>query len=182
MGADICCGMYTVRLKEVDFACADKAAHPLHRPFNVISAKYTSSRFSMPPSFSFPLPSHHFTCTAFPHLRFGSPASQAQSGTYISIDALNRSALRCFFATLAAACQPGSLPFVGPRFLYPFFSPTSHIANLGSRSWVRWQLRPGGLSPHLRNMPVMQKRNRRPRIAGRRFRRIVAASLLDTLS
>ena len=30
------------------------------------------------------------------------------------------------------------------RFRYPFFSPTPHDVNLGSRYGVRWQLRPLG--------------------------------------
>jgi len=48
--------------------------------------------------------------------------------------------------------------FVGPRFRYGFFSPALHSAKLASRYWVRWQLRPLGLPPKLRNMPVIQKR------------------------
>ena len=46
---------------------------------------------------------------------------------------------------------------VRPRFRYPFFSPIPHDMNLGSRYRVRRQLRPLGLSPKLRNMPVIQK-------------------------
>jgi len=46
---------------------------------------------------------------------------------------------------------------VGLRFRYPFFSPTPHDANLGSRFRVRRQLRLGGLSPQSIDMPVILK-------------------------
>ena len=45
--------------------------------------------------------------------------------------------------------------FVEPRFRYCFFSPTPHDVNLASRYRVRWQLRPLGLSPKVRDMPVI---------------------------
>ena len=45
--------------------------------------------------------------------------------------------------------------FVKPRFRYCFFSPISHDINLASRYRVRRQLRPLGLSPKPRNMPVI---------------------------
>ena len=48
--------------------------------------------------------------------------------------------------------------FVGPRFRYPFFSPKRLRLNLGSRYRVRWQLRPLGLPPKLRDMPVILKK------------------------
>ena len=47
--------------------------------------------------------------------------------------------------------------FVGPRFRYGFFSPAPHGAELASRYRVRWQLRPLGLPPKLRDMPVIQE-------------------------
>ena len=47
--------------------------------------------------------------------------------------------------------------FVRPRFRYCFFSPTSHGVNLASRYLVRLKLRPLGLSPKLRDMPVIPK-------------------------
>ena len=51
--------------------------------------------------------------------------------------------------------------FVGPRFRYPFFSPKRRRLNLGSRYRVRRQLRPLGLPPKLRDMPViLQKKGR----------------------
>ena len=46
--------------------------------------------------------------------------------------------------------------FVGPRFRYGFFSPAPHGAKLASCYRVRWQLRPLGLPPKLRDMPVIQ--------------------------
>ena len=46
---------------------------------------------------------------------------------------------------------------VEPRFRYCFFSPTPHDVNLASRYRVRWQLRPLGLPPKVRDMPVIQK-------------------------
>ena len=46
--------------------------------------------------------------------------------------------------------------FVGPRFRYGFFSPAPHGAKLASRYRVRRQLRPLGLPPKLRDMPVIQ--------------------------
>lgn len=45
--------------------------------------------------------------------------------------------------------------FVGSRFRYGFFSPVPHDAKLASRYRVRRQLRPLGLSPKLRDMPVI---------------------------
>ena len=51
--------------------------------------------------------------------------------------------------------------FVGPQFRYGFFSPAPHGAKLASRYRVRWQLRPLGLPPKLRDMPVVPKRNGR---------------------
>ena len=50
--------------------------------------------------------------------------------------------------------------FVGPRFRYGFFSPTPHSVKLASRYRVRWQLRPLGLPPKLRDMPVIQGKTR----------------------
>ena len=47
---------------------------------------------------------------------------------------------------------------VEPRFRYCFFSPTPRDVNLASRYRVRWQLRPLGLSPKVRDMPVIQKK------------------------
>ena len=47
---------------------------------------------------------------------------------------------------------------VEPRFRYCFFSPASHDTNLASRYRVRRQLRPSGLSPEVRDMPVIQRR------------------------
>ena len=44
--------------------------------------------------------------------------------------------------------------FVGSRFRYGFFSPVPHGTKLASRYWVRRQLRPLGLPPKLRDMPV----------------------------
>ena len=44
--------------------------------------------------------------------------------------------------------------FVGPRFRYGFFSPAPLDAKLAIRYRVRWQLRPLGLPPKLRDMPV----------------------------
>ena len=46
---------------------------------------------------------------------------------------------------------------VRSRFRYPFLSPAPRGTNLGSRYRVRRQLRPLGLSPKARNMPVAQK-------------------------
>ena len=46
--------------------------------------------------------------------------------------------------------------FVGPRFRYCFLSLTPRDMNLASRYRVRWQLRPLGLPPKLRDMPVIQ--------------------------
>jgi hypothetical protein len=67
---------------------------------------------------------------------------------------------------------------VEPRFRYCFFSPAPHDANLASRYQVRRQLRPLGLSPKVRDMPVirLKERGRRapplrrtpPRNVGRR--------------
>ena len=48
--------------------------------------------------------------------------------------------------------------FVGPRFRYGFFSPTPHDVKLASRYRVRRQLRPLGLPPKLRDMPVILQR------------------------
>ena len=48
--------------------------------------------------------------------------------------------------------------FVKPRFRYCFFSPISHDINLASRYRVRRQLRPLGLSPKPRNMPVIPQK------------------------
>ena len=48
--------------------------------------------------------------------------------------------------------------FVGPRFRYGFFSPAPHDAELASHYRVRRQLRPLGLPPKLRDMPVIQRR------------------------
>ena len=48
--------------------------------------------------------------------------------------------------------------FVGPRFRYGFFSPVPHGTKLASRYRVRWQLRPLGLSPKVRDMPVIHKK------------------------
>jgi hypothetical protein len=50
--------------------------------------------------------------------------------------------------------------FVGPRFRYGFFSPAPHDAELASHYRVRRQLRPLGLPPKLRDMPVIQKQSR----------------------
>ena len=47
--------------------------------------------------------------------------------------------------------------FVGPRFRYGFFSPTLRSVKLASRYRVRRQLRPLGLPPKLRDMPVIPK-------------------------
>ena len=47
--------------------------------------------------------------------------------------------------------------FVEPRFRYCFFSPVPHDTNLASRFKVRRQLRPSGLPPEVRGMPVIQK-------------------------
>ena len=47
---------------------------------------------------------------------------------------------------------------VEPRFRYCFFSPTPHDVNLASRYRVRWQLRPLGLPPKVRDMPVILKK------------------------
>ena len=55
--------------------------------------------------------------------------------------------------------------FVGPRFRYPFFSPKRRRLNLGSRYRVRWQLRPLGLPPKLRDMPVIPEKGRAFRAA-----------------
>ena len=49
--------------------------------------------------------------------------------------------------------------FVGPRFRYGFFSPAPHSAKLASRYRVRRQLRPLGLPPKLRDMPVIQQKS-----------------------
>ena len=46
--------------------------------------------------------------------------------------------------------------FVRLRFRYPFFSSVPHGTNLGSRFWVRRQLRLDGLSPYSIDMPVIQ--------------------------
>ena len=46
---------------------------------------------------------------------------------------------------------------VEPRFRYCFLSPTPHDVNLASRYRVRRQLRPLGLPPKLRDMPVIQE-------------------------
>ena len=51
---------------------------------------------------------------------------------------------------------------VEPRFRYYFFSPTPHDVNLASRYRVRWQLRPLGLSPKVRDMPVIPKNAETP--------------------
>ena len=51
--------------------------------------------------------------------------------------------------------------FVGPRFRYGFFSPTPHDVKLASRYRVRRQLRPLGLPPKLRDMPVILKKRAR---------------------
>ena len=48
--------------------------------------------------------------------------------------------------------------FVGPRFRYGFFPPVPRGIKLASRYRVRWQLRPLGLPPKLRDMPVILKR------------------------
>ena len=45
--------------------------------------------------------------------------------------------------------------FVGPRFRYGFFPPVPRGTKLASRYRVRWQLRPLGLPPKLRDMPVI---------------------------
>ena len=50
--------------------------------------------------------------------------------------------------------------FVGPRFRYGFFSPTSRNVKLANRYRVRWQLRPLGLPPKLRDMPVIPQKGR----------------------
>ena len=44
---------------------------------------------------------------------------------------------------------------VEPRFRYCFFSPVPHDANLANCFKVRRQLRPSGLSPEVRDMPVI---------------------------
>ena len=51
---------------------------------------------------------------------------------------------------------------VGPRFRYGFFSPVPHDTKLASRYRVRRQLRPLGLPPKLRDMPVIQKQTAIP--------------------
>ena len=48
--------------------------------------------------------------------------------------------------------------FVGPRFRYGFFSPAPRGTKLASRYRVRRQLRPLGLPPKLRDMPVIPKK------------------------
>jgi len=71
-----------------------------------------------------------------------------------------------------APAYPHGTPYIGrhgnryrnflsvrPRFRYPFFSPVPHGSNLGSRYRVRWQLRPLGLSPKVRDMPVTRKKS-----------------------
>ena len=51
---------------------------------------------------------------------------------------------------------------VGPRFRYDFFSPVPHDTKLASRYRVRWQLRPLGLPPKLRDMPVIRENASEP--------------------
>ena len=48
--------------------------------------------------------------------------------------------------------------FVGPRFRYGFFSPTPHGVKLASCYRVRRQLRPLGLPPKPRDMPVIHEK------------------------
>jgi len=57
--------------------------------------------------------------------------------------------------------------FVGPQFRYGFFSPAPHGAKLASRYRVRWQLRPLGLPPKLRDMPVIPKKGPDPAMSFR---------------
>lgn len=66
---------------------------------------------------------------------------------------------RCMFSSR-------SFLSVGPRFRFPFFSPKRRRLNLGTRYRVRRQLRRLGLSPKLRDMPVI---HRQDAAAGRRL-------------
>ena len=59
--------------------------------------------------------------------------------------------------------------FVGPRFRYGFFSPPPHGVKLANRYRVRRQLRPLGLPPKLRDMPVIPKPPVTGKVTGRLF-------------
>ena len=58
---------------------------------------------------------------------------------------------------------------VRPRFRYPFFPPKRRHLNLGIRYRVRRQLRPLGLPPKLRDMPVIQQKSLKTKDASGSF-------------
>ena len=68
--------------------------------------------------------------------------------------------LRCLRSAYPPCTPYIRFLFVRLQFRYPFFSPTPHDVNLGSRYGVRRQLRPYGLSPQTDGMPVIPVKSR----------------------